>query len=220
MRVSVSRFPATREAKTRAAVLEAAGEVFAESGFRAATVREICRRAGANVAAINYHFRDKEGLYGEVLRYSFRRSFEKYPPDFGLAPGAAPEARLRGFVRAYLLRIFDVGHYAWRGKLISREMIEPTRALDRVVNEEIRPLSLQLGQIVRDLLPGKVTDEKVRLCCFSIVSQCVFYHHCKPVVSRLFPEQKFNPKQIDRLADHISSFSLAGLKHLARTKGK
>jgi AcrR family transcriptional regulator len=48
--------------QTREALLEAAAQVFAELGFRAATVREICQRARANIASVNYHFGDKENL--------------------------------------------------------------------------------------------------------------------------------------------------------------
>jgi TetR/AcrR family transcriptional regulator, regulator of cefoperazone and chloramphenicol sensitivity len=58
-----------------------------------------------------------------------------------------------------------------------------------------------------------VTDERVRLCGFSVVSQCVFYHHCRPIVSRLFPKQeKPDAAGIERLADHITNFSLAAMK--------
>src|ERR1700722_15859102 len=84
--------------ETRRQLLEAAGEVFAESGFRDATVREICKRAGANVAAVNYHFGDKERLYVEVLRYSHGKALEKYPPLLGVAADAPPEKKLRAFV--------------------------------------------------------------------------------------------------------------------------
>src|SRR5271167_711430 len=97
------------QAETRLQLLEAAGEVFAESGFRDATVREICRRAGANIAAVNYHFGDKETLYTEVLRYAYQKSVEKYPPQQGVPADAGAETKLRAFVLSFLLRIFDKG---------------------------------------------------------------------------------------------------------------
>ncbi len=56
----------------KAKLLEAAGQMFARGGFHAATVQEICERADANIAAVNYHFRDKLGLYREVLRFAQR----------------------------------------------------------------------------------------------------------------------------------------------------
>jgi AcrR family transcriptional regulator len=203
---------------TRQQLLEAAGAVFAETGFRAATVREICRRAGANIAAVNYHFGDKETLYAEVLRHSQQKALEKHPLLLDVSPNAAPEKRLRAFVQSLLLRIFDSGPIAWHGKLMSREMIEPTAALDSMVEERIRPMAEHLRQIVAEILDCPVTDERARRCSLSVVSQCVFYHHCQPVVARLFPEQKYDHASIAQLADHIANFSLAALKHLPEAK--
>ena len=199
--------------ETRRQLLEAAGEVFAERGFRDATVREICRRAGANIAAVNYHFGDKERLYVEVLRYAHAKALEKYPPLLDVGADAAPEKKLRAFVLSLLLRIFDEGPDAWRGKLISREMIEPSRALDAIVEERMRPMAGRLWEIVAEILDRPVNDERVRFCAMSVVSQCVFYHHCRPVITRLFPKQlPRDAASIERLAEHIAGFSLAAMK--------
>ena len=199
--------------ETRRQLIEAAGAVFAEAGFKNATVREICRRGNANIAAVNYHFGDKETLYLEVLRYAHARALEKYPPLLDVGPSAPPEKKLRAFIHSLLLRIFDKGPTSWHGKLMSREMIEPPPALDSLVEERIRPMSTQLWKIVAEILDCPLNDERVRLCSFSVVSQCVFYHHCRPVMTRLFPDQPaLDAAGIGKLAEHITRFSLAALK--------
>src|SRR4051812_20479295 len=91
--------------KTRQRLLEAAGEVFADFGFRKATVRDICSRAEANVAAVNYHFGDKHKLYSEVLKYAHGCAIAKYPPSLGLSPDSLPEKRLHAFVLSFLQRL-------------------------------------------------------------------------------------------------------------------
>ncbi|MGA9778199.1 MAG: CerR family C-terminal domain-containing protein [Limisphaerales bacterium] len=198
----------------RGRLLEAAGEVFAETGFRNATVREICRRAGANVAAVNYHFGDKGTLYAEVLRDSQQKAFEKYPPLLGVAADAPPEEKLRAFIRSFLLRIFDSGTTTRFGKIMSREMVEPTPALDLLLEVRIRPMADLLRGLVAEILGGPPDDEEVRLCCFSIVSQCVFFHHCRTMITRLFPDQRLDASAVAPLAGHIARFSLAAMKHL------
>jgi TetR/AcrR family transcriptional regulator, regulator of cefoperazone and chloramphenicol sensitivity len=206
-------------AETRRQLLEAAGEVFAEVGFRDATVREICRRAGANIAAINYHFGDKETLYTEVLRYAHGKALEKYPPLLDVAADAPAEKKLRAFVKSLLLRIFDKGPTSWHGRLMSREMIEPTAALDSLVEERMRPMVAQLWKIVSEILGCPVNDERVRLCSLSVVSQCVFYNHCSPVMSRLFPNKlPQDAASIGHLAGHITDFSLAAMRHFSAAK--
>jgi hypothetical protein len=134
----------------------------------------------------------------------------------GVKPGAPAAEHLRAFVLSLLLRIFDQGPIAWHGKLMAREMIDPTGALAIVVQERLRPMAEQLKGLVRELLGPGASAEQVRWCGCSIVSQCVFYHHCRPAICQVFPEQKFGLPDIERLADHITEFSLAALQQIAQ----
>jgi AcrR family transcriptional regulator len=205
-------------AGTEQRLLEAAGEIFAERGYQSATTRQICEKAGANIAAINYHFGDKEGLYMAVLRSVPKIYAEKYPPDLGLSDEATTEQKLGAYVRSLLHRIFDDGRPGWYAKLIAREMMEPTRALDTLLEEAARPVHGELASITRDLLGSAASEEAVRLCTLSIMSQCVYYHHARAVLSRLYPEQKYGARDIDRLAEHITKFSLGALRQFAQQR--
>jgi AcrR family transcriptional regulator len=207
---------------TKARLIEAAGEVFAQHGFRSATVRDICSRASAHVGAVNYHFRDKDGLYAAVLEHAHQSAVRKYPPDQGLRDGATPEEKLRAFIRSFLLRMLDEGIPAWHGKLMAREIADPTDALDQVVQSSIRPLSEHLKGIVRELLrKGKPAEEKegdmTFLCATSIVGQCLHHFVGRRVLLALCPEG-FDLTDIERLTDHITRFSLGGI-HELRTGG-
>lgn len=199
---------------TRRRLMEAAGEVFAAKGFKAATVRDICTRAGANVAAINYHFGDKERLYGEVLRYAHACAMQRHPPELGVAPLAPPEERLRAFVVSFLRRMFDEGRPAWHGRLISREMVEPTAALARLVKQDLHPRRDQLTGIVREIIgpSAEVNDELLRHCVMSIVGQCLSFFHGRQMLERLYPQQGFDSASIEERAQQIYRFSLGALR--------
>ena len=203
--------------KTRQRLLEVAGAVFAEHGFKNATVREICKRAEANVAAINYHFGDKQALYSEALRYWVRESLAKYPPNMGIHASSTPQEKLHAYVRSFFWRIFDEGRPSWYGKLIAREMIEPTHALDDCAKETMRPISELLREIVRALAPG-ASDEQIRRSALSIIGQIVFYLHCRPAIDKMYPDVCYTRQEIDRLAEHVTKFSLAALKSINEEK--
>lgn len=201
--------PTNRE--TRLRLLQAAGEVFAEQGYRRATIRDICSRAGANIAAVNYHFGDKEKLYVAVLQHWLGEALQKYPPDGGLPASAPPRQRLHAFVRSWLFRMLGEGTPAWHGKLMAREMTEPTAGFDRILSDTVRPMSQRLNGIVRELLGPDADDRAVRDCAMSIAGQCCFYRHAHEMIRRLFPDQKFTADEIERLAGHITHFSLTAI---------
>ena len=193
-------------------LLAAAGEVFAARGFRATTVREICQRAGANVAAVNYHFGDKEGLYFAVLKSGAEVALEKYPPTLGLGPQATAEEQLHAFVRSLLFRIVDKGRPSWHGKLIAHEMAEPTKALTALIDKVYGPALKQLEMIVRELAGRRAPVTVVRQCLLSILGQCLYFQYARPAIQHIHPEQGFEPVDIERLAKHITQFSLAGIR--------
>lgn len=195
------------ELETRERLLAAAGHVFAEVGFKNATIRDICDRAGANIAAVNYHFQGKEHLYEAVLQQAKACAFEKYPIPGASCESVPPRERLLAFIRSFLLRVLDQGRPSWHGKLMAREMIEPTVALDRIVDQAVRPQQQALASIIRSILGERVDEEAIRLHVCSIVGQCVFHHHARPVIDRLFPQQRYDAAFIERLAGHITDFS-------------
>src|SRR5688572_30118103 len=106
---------------TRTRLIDAAGEIFAEKGFRAANVREICRQAGANVAAVNYHFGDKEQLYLETVRDAYQSCAASVPlPQW--PPDTPPAVKLRDFVWTLLSRVLADREPAWHMQLWMREL--------------------------------------------------------------------------------------------------
>jgi AcrR family transcriptional regulator len=204
---------------TKKRLIEAAGETFAVYGFRAASVREICRRAKASVSAVNYHFRDKEGLYAAVFEYSHRRAVEKYPHDLGLEDEATLEERLRAFVRSLLLRGLGDGFPAWHAKLIAQEMANPTGVFSELAERAIRPMDEYLEGIVRELFqendPSREPDaQSVQLCRMNIVGSCVFQFQARHLMESDGPKS-LGPRQIKTLADQICRFSLGGIRAVA-----
>ncbi len=195
----------------RGRILEAAGEIFADCGFRGATVRKICERAKVNVAAVNYYFGGKEKLYSEVLRYWHDFAIQKYPLLLGVGEDAPAEEQLRAFIRSFLFRMLDKGKPAWFGKLMAREIIEPTQAFEHLVEEIVRPRDRVLASIVQKIIGTPVSEEKIRLCCSSIIGQCLYYYHARSVIERLYKQDISTPDEIERIADHIMQFSLKGL---------
>src|SRR5688500_7792161 len=202
-----------QQSATRQRLLEAAGEVFAEHGYRAATVRQICDRAKANVAAVNYHFGDKAKLYAAALQYAHRCAMEDATvPDAAAVARMPAEQRLRMFVRGMLQGAAGEGRPAWQIKIMTREMSEPTEMLDPIVEHGIRPRFEFVKATIRDLLGGEPSEEQLRLTAWSIVGQILFYRFGRPVITRLYPPIKFDDAELDRIAEHITAFTLAALR--------
>jgi AcrR family transcriptional regulator len=200
---------------TKTKLLDVARRVFARAGFHGATVQEICERAGANIAAVNYHFRDKLGLYREVVRYA-QESAAEARSGHSHVDKLPAERRLQLFIHALLKHLFGEGRPSWFAQVIAHEMAAPTSVLKQLIEDETRPGFEQLKGIVREVVGGQMTPDQVILCANSVVGQCLHYFHSRPVIAELWPELQMSSERIDQIANHITTFSLLALKQIGK----
>lgn len=200
---------------TKIRILEAAGEIFGKMGFKDATIRLIARQAGVNIAAINYHFRDKEGLYGAVLEEAFHTGFTRFPATMDLPAEASPRERLRAFIRAMFYRLQSGegwGGLAGRGRLIARELLDPSPAFEAILDRYIKPHKELLTDIIVDIMQGNPGQDLLVPCAISIIGQCIYYAFASAVIGRLSAGDAPTEANLDRLADFVWQFSLGGIE--------
>lgn len=206
--------------ETRRQVLDAACTVFAENGFRDGTIAEICRRAGANIASVNYHFRSKENLYIEAWTASAREALARYPMNGGVPDSAPAEDRLRGHVASLLHRMLDRGALGRFHLLHMREIAQPTGLVDNIWHNLRKPLRAHMLGILRELLGPHAGETEVARCELSVIGQC---RAATPPPGRPSEFSRGDPDnaQIEGWVEHITRFSLAGIAaERARLDGK
>ena len=189
--------------------------MFAERGFAKVTVRDICRRARANVAAVNYHFGGKLGLYQEVIRSAMREMQATTDAARDAGDRQPPEQQLRTYIDVFMHRVVG-SRDNWIHPLMMQEISDPTPAFDLVINEVIRPRLAYLFGIIAQLTGCPVDDARVARCAMSVQVQCLALLH-NPMAGRINPAFERTPETLDAMADHIARFSLFGIREIART---
>ena len=204
---------------TRERIADAAGEIFAERGYDGTTVRDICQRAGANIAAVNYYFGDKQRMYVEAVVRAHRWRMEQARlPEW--SDNTPAETKLADFIATFIRRVRTGPEDTWHTKLVMREMAHPTAACAELVQSSIRPQFEILLAILRELLPSDISAEQLQLTAFSIVGQCLFYHFADPVIRNLLTSSEYSELDVAKLAQHILDFSLSSIGRPARGERK
>jgi len=203
---------ATTSEPTRDKLLDVAGRIFADRGYRATTIREICIKAGANIAAVNYHFGDKLGLYTEVVQHSARLA-EFQAAQIVIDRNAPPEEILRAIIRARLYSLFREDRPDWHFRIMAHELAQPTPALRRLVNKVGQPMIQRVLELVGGMIGLPADDETTRLCAISVFGQIMVYALASPLVTAVWPAFDMTPDQVECVADHIADFSLAYIQN-------
>ena len=195
---------------TREKLIEAAGEIFAEKGLHATSIRDITQRAGANIASVNYHFHDKFELYALVLRHAHEGIAAAMNQPLS---ADTPEGRIRQLLSAMFTSAMDPARPNWHRRLLGRELLEPTPALDLMHDLMQRP-SQRLWEVVREIRPD-LSEQQLMLTASGVVAQCLFHVHHGHLAKRMFP--KVPEPTLQTLVEHVVEFSLAALRGLQAT---
>ena len=206
----------TASADTRQRLIEAAATQFAERGFQNVTVREICKASHANVAAINYHFGDKAGLYRAVILFAIESMQETNELSQRAGEGLSPEDQIRGFVRVLVDRLAGHGRTAWVHRLMAREMEHPTEALDLVLSQVIKPRMAYLSGVAGALMGLSPSDPRVQRSIGSLQTQCLMA--ARQVPAPIEKAWGAALRDVDATAHHIAEFTIGGMRAIAAQK--
>ncbi|CAK7053490.1 MAG: hypothetical protein DELT_01110 [Desulfovibrio sp.] len=166
------RAPRRDGQSTRMVVLEAAGQVFAERGFGDATSKEICERAGANSAAVNYYFGGKENVYEEVLVEAHRQMVSLEDLDRIILSDDSPEQKLRSFFHRMLQTAISSPEL-WGIKIYLRELISPTPFITKILGGTVFPKAEKLRSLIQEITGLPPDSEQAQRATAFVVIPCI-----------------------------------------------
>jgi len=199
--------------------LEVAEQLFAEHGFAATSVRSITNAARCNLAAVNYHFGGKLGLY-EALFHSRlselrRRRVESVRRVMQRAQGrAALELLLTAFGNAFLEPLVEEGRGRHLLGLLSREQLDPRLPRALFEHEMVEPVQRVLAEALLQSTPGLRREQALR-CVVSIIGQLVqVSFRCRWAAA--CQGGKVKGPRLGAMVEHIAHFSAAGVRACAK----
>ena len=182
---------AAESREPRARILLAAGREFAERGYEAATVRDICTAAGVNIAAVNYYFGDKRRLYVESVRHAHEERVGREPlPEW--EPGTSAARRLGDLVDHLLRRAPGLGGSSWQARLLLRELVQPTEACRSIVEDHVRPRFAAILAVLGDASGGRLAPAELKWLAISIIGQCLLHGAAGEFIGMFLPADEID----------------------------
>lgn len=202
---------------TKARLLEAAGHVFAEKGFDRATGREICERAGANTAAVNYYFGGMDGLYAAVLQEATRRLIPLATLASAVAEQPDAKAQLRAIIELAVEKLTGPVSSSWVFGVMVREFLMPTPALDALRRQQGVPKARIIASIVAELMDLPADHPAVARGCLMLMAPFVMMLIGDRLSLKQFlPGLDFGRSGAAALSRHLLAFMLGGLAAVSR----
>ena len=151
---------------TRTKILDAAEAIFAEVGYHGASLRAVTSKARVNLAAVNYHFLDKQGLYHAVLTRRLEPINRVRLAELAAAEDAAGENPVGTslILRIFFRPLFDLAASTASQdssalRIIGRSLTDPIDFLPAVLATDLHPTTARFSQALRRHAPGLHPEE-------------------------------------------------------------
>jgi AcrR family transcriptional regulator len=196
---------------TRNSILKAAVALFAERGYDATSIRAIVSKARVNQAAINYHFKGKEGLYLEVLKVAFDGYLQVDNFDPERLKDMPREEALRSFVQQQLRPLLARDQMSRYIRIFAWENVRPSRALTNFVKAGAMPFLTSATELVRRFLPPGTSDQDAMCAAISLMGQCSVFVRSREQFAQPPFNLKIDETFVAQLTDLISTLAVKGL---------
>ncbi|RTL35178.1 MAG: TetR/AcrR family transcriptional regulator [Rhodocyclaceae bacterium] len=191
----------------RRRLLEAALPLFAAKGYQQTSTREIADAAGANLAAINYYFGDKAGLYRAVFSESLCADAKVPPLD---AAAELPlEIVLAGFFLDFLIPLKNGAPVDLVMRLHFRELLDPSGVLGQEHDAKLAALYTGLAGLLAQHLGLADMDADIQRLAHSIIGLALPYYVARDLIDRVSPALLADATAVDTLADRLAGYALA-----------
>jgi AcrR family transcriptional regulator len=200
-------------AETRGQILQVAGRIFAEKGFERATSREICATAGSNMAAVNYHFGGKDGLYAAVLVEAHGQLVKLDDLEAIRRSGGSPRSQLRALIGLFVGRSSGP-QLPWGLRVLLREFMAPSTHVPALLRQAVLPKIRVMTAMIAKVLGVADDHPLVQRALAYVVLPCIMLVIApRDVLRQALPALASDP---EALVDDMASYALAGLKALGR----
>ncbi len=196
-------------------IIRTACITFASAGYKHTTIRTISKEADVNTASINYYFRSKRNLYLAAINRLQADILAKYAFELKHSSISTGAECLEAYIRKLLVCIFDKGAGETLSRIVALEMLHPSEAFDEIMKNIINPHLVFLSAMIRRFLNKSVPDENVTLCCISILGQILCFSINRQEIYKMLCQERFQSKEIERFASHVTRFSLYALEGMA-----
>src|SRR5438270_4146724 len=207
--------------ETRAAILDAAMQEFAQEGVAGARTDSIARTARVNKALLYYYFHDKEALYGAVLDHVFVGLVERILEVLGR--DLPPREKYLAYVGAHFDYI--AGNARFFPRLVQREMMrggrEPSPHIKRIVEQYLRPIFSNVSKLLQEgIASGDFRPVDPVHFISSTVALIVFYFSSMTVIAKMAPGDPLSPERIAARRTAVLDFVSAALFRLPENSAK